>query len=198
MTDYLKRYPGTPTYRDAESSVHFSDFRINKAREEAKKQPVPVARIIELTNEFLQSLDIPPVENPRLPISDLLPTDFANIDYAKIKSDYRLADERDLVWMKFTEDGYLGVVASSSDINFNYPPSSENYNDRTPDGKWRYFTAGIILHSLDKSWDKSFVLAFPLKDLPEDLHRTSVERGVGNYLIAHSVPILDFYSHNSF
>ena len=56
--------------------------------------------------------------------------------------------------MKFTTDGYLGVVAASDDINFDIPLSEANYNDTT-DGKekssgndWEHNTSGIIVHHL--------------------------------------------------
>lgn len=93
-------------------------------------------------------------------------------------------------------DGYLGVVATSNDVNFGYPPSEESYNEKTTKNNWRYNTSGIIIHSLDKVWDTSFVLIFPLKNIPKGFDRGSIECGIGNYLIHNGVPILDFYSHN--
>ncbi len=41
--------------------------------------------------------------------------------YKDIKNFYNLKDIRDIVWMKFTRDGFLGVVATSNDINFHIP-----------------------------------------------------------------------------
>ena len=35
--------------------------------------------------------------------------------------EFELDDKGDLVWMKFTKDGYLGVVAVSDDVNFDIP-----------------------------------------------------------------------------
>ncbi|WP_369813894.1 hypothetical protein, partial [Halolactibacillus sp. JCM 19043] len=62
--------------------------------------------------------------------------------------------------------------------------------------RWKYNTSGIIVHHLGKCWDESFVLLFPLKNIPGNLSRSDVERGIGNYLIDKGVPILDFYFHN--
>jgi len=90
--------------------------------------------------------------------------------------------------MKFTEDGFLGVVATSNDINFDIPLSQKEYNKN-------HNTSGIIIHYLNKKWNESFVLVFPLKKIPEKLKRGDVERGIGNYLIKKGVPILDFFSH---
>ncbi|CQB90089.1 Uncharacterised protein [Chlamydia trachomatis] len=93
--------------------------------------------------------------------------------------------------MKFTDQGFLGVVAASNDINFFIPKDGEtdvsNLN-----------TAGIIVYTLKQSWDRSFVLAFPLKSIPDDLKCGDIEIGIGNYLISQNVPILDYYSHRYF
>lgn len=85
----------------------------------------------------------------------------------------------DIIWMKFTTDDYLGVVATSLDINF----STTN-------------TSGKIINHLDKKWNEEFVLVFPLPNIPKPLNRQLIESGIGNYLISKNVPILDFYSHN--
>ncbi|AYG01643.1 hypothetical protein [Lactococcus allomyrinae] len=80
--------------------------------------------------------------------------------------------------MKFTKGGFLGVIAVSDDINFNLGT-----------------TSGIIISKLNKKWDDSFVLIFPLKNIPSELKRGDIECGIGNYLVAKGVPILDYYSH---
>lgn len=116
--------------------------------------------------------------------------------YNEIKEKYKLKDERDIVWMKFTKDGFLGVVATSSDINFQIPNDSKEYKEKKENGKWKYNTSGIIIHFLEKKWDESFVLISPLPNISEKLlNRGDVERGIGNFLIKNEVPILDFYSH---
>lgn len=38
-----------------------------------------------------------------------------SIDYDQIREEFELDDKGDLIWMKFTEDGYLGVVAVSNE-----------------------------------------------------------------------------------
>lgn len=50
------------------------------------------------------------------------------IDYDKIQQKFQLNDRRDLVWMKFTRDGYLGVVAVSDDVNFDMPEDCSVYD----------------------------------------------------------------------
>lgn len=197
MDNYFTLYPGTPT--GADSSVHFSStFRVDKAVQQAAKPCIGVEMIIAYTAELLSSIDIkikgsPIFKNPEA------------IDYGKIKIDYNLRDERDILWMKFTDDGYLGVVATSNDINFDIPESQAEYNlkktvfdpySHTNRAVWAHTTSGIIIHRLGKRWDPSFVLLFPLPDIPKNLNRHKIEQAAGNYLIDKGVPILDFYSHN--
>lgn len=122
--------------------------------------------------------------------------DPAKIDYAELKSAYKLENEGDIIWLKFTTDGYIGVVAQSNDINFDFPFSAEDYNKRKGQN-WQFNTSGIIVHKLGKQWDQTFVLVFPLKKIKNTSYsRHEIETAVGNYLIDKGVPILDYYSHN--
>ena len=161
--------------------------RITTAQEQAKKEPIEVKKIIKYVNEFLGVLEMKEIEDPELK----LPEDFSNWDKEKrkqyvIEKHYTFErgkpkSNNDLVWMKFTKDGFLGVVAVRNDINF------RSFRENN--------TAGIIVHSLGKTWDRSFVLAFPLIGIPKGFKRSDIECGIGNYLIKKGVPILDFYSH---
>lgn len=95
---------------------------------------------------------------------------------------------------------FLGVVAISNDVNFDIPASSDEYDDKQYNAKeerydWRFNSAGILVHALGKEWDKSFVLIFPLANIPSEYTRHDIEKAVGNYLIEMDVPILDYYSH---
>lgn len=170
-------------------SVHFGDgFRFNKAQEEAKKDPVPVEEVIRYVNEFLSRTGVPPVLNPIM--------DPKEINYSEIQKQYHLNDDRDLIWMKFTTDKFVGVVAQSNDINFQLPTSAADYNKKRKGYRWQFNTSGVIIHKLGKQWDKSFVLVFPLRLQNTDYSRHELETAIGNYLIDHDVPILDYYSHN--
>ena len=192
IDDYCIPYRGTP--RSKESSVHAGRKRFEKAKEQAALTPVPREKIIALANQFLREAGMEPCANP---VFQLRPGQ--QVDYKKIQKENGLQDKKDIVWMKFTRDGYLGVVAVSSDIGFDIPSSREEYDELPPGTsgqKWRFSTAGILVHFLGKQWDDSFVLVFPLKNMPEGYDRHRVETGIGNYLIANDVPILDFYSHN--
>lgn len=173
----------------AGSSVRYnpdSSSRIEKARQQAKMTTVPVETIAKYTNEYLAALGVEPVKKPKFDT----PVDATDQELKKFLKTtlYETVHERDLIWMKFTSDGFLGVVAASTDVNF-YIPSGEETDLRD----WN--TAGLIVHSLAKSWDRSFILAFPLLGIPADLQCGGIEAGIGNYLIMRSVPILDFYSH---
>ena len=171
------------------SSVHYSSFRLIKAEKESKKTPVEIRKIIKYTNEFLNILKMKPISNPVIDLTK------KEINYKQIKENSFIEDEKDIVWMKFTKDKYLGVVATSNDVNFNIPTSMEQYNIKK-NNKWVYNTSGIIIHHLHKEWDENFVLVFPLINIPKGLNRGDIERGIGNYLIYKNIPILDFYSHN--
>ena len=84
---------------------------------------------------------------------------------------------------KDTKENYISVIGTGCDITF-----SQWAKENT--------TAGRINQYLNKEWDDSFVLIFPLKQIPDKLNRSDIESGIGNYLIHKGVPILDFYSHN--
>lgn len=187
------------------SSVHYGNTkRIDMAVNQAKKEKVSIAKIIDYTNEFLEAIDIQAVENPK--ITDLIVKEgnygpkTVMLDYGAIRRVHGLNNEKHLVWMKFTKDGYLGLVAASNDCNFDIPPNSRSYNE-TSNGKeknrsnlWKYTTSGILIHQLGKVWDENFLLVFPLKGIG-DAMRHDVECGIGQYLIRKGVPVLDYYSH---
>lgn len=176
--------------RGIASSVHFGQsYRFNKALEETKKETVPVNKICDLTKSFLKSIGIGTIDNPIY--ENPLP-----FDYQKMKEEFKLDDERDIVWIKFTKDGYIGVVATSNDINFNYPSGENDYDkkDKKKD-KWIFNTSGILVRKLNKEWDESFVLVFPLIGISDGYVRGDIEEAIGNMLIENNVPILDYYSH---
>lgn len=180
-------------------SVHFRDqTRFKKAREQSKIPPVEVETIIIYVNEFLVKLDMPKMDNARF--ENPLP-----VNYGKLKEDYRMNSVSDLIWMKFTKDGYLGVVGCSNDINFDIPKSVEDYNlkekrlnnyTKEYENVWKYNTSGILVHSVNKNWDESFVLVFPNISIPDGYNINHIETAIGNNLIEKGVPIIDFYSHN--
>ncbi|MDK7182423.1 hypothetical protein [Lacticaseibacillus rhamnosus] len=135
---------------------------------------------IRYTNEFLKKMGNEIVSDPKFEVSRgaIRPSNKnVKIDYCKIKRANKLFNEGHIIWMKFTKDGYLGVVAAGTDINF-----SENT------------TSGQIIRHVDQEWDENFVLIFPLSRISDGL-RKDIECGVGNYLIQKGVPILDYYSH---
>jgi len=190
--DYFSVYPDTPPRRkkgDYRCSVHYGNsYRLECAKKQLKCSPVPVETIVEYTTEFLKSIGIQTSKAPKMK-----PTE---IDYGRIKKENGLKDKRDIVWMKFTTDGYLGVVASSNDINFDIPTSEKDYDQKRYKTRWMHTSSGILVHQLQKEWDTSFVLVFPLRGIPDLYKRGDIERAVGNYLIDQKVPIIDFYSHN--
>jgi hypothetical protein len=101
--------------------------------------------------------------------------------YDIIKNHFMLKYPKNIIWLKFTTQGHLGVVAKSFDINF-------DYNN----------TSGKLVELVGEEWDSSFVFIFPMT--PEILFKrtlSDMELGIGQYLISKNVPIIDFYSHNN-
>ena len=108
-----------------------------KMKEYLKSQNLPKdkfkQRVIEYTIESLDSLGIDlDTTNRYLNFSiDKCEQNGINIDYKNIQKEFDLADVRDIVWMKFTSSGALGVVASSNDVNFQKPSSIKEYDEKT-------------------------------------------------------------------
>lgn len=123
------------------------------------------------------------------PIYDYKKQEYVEWDYKYdiIKSKFNLGKPSDIVWIKFTTKGHVGVVAKSFDINF---------DRKTSDGK--PISSTVLVEEVGEAWDKSFVMIFPMTS--EILGNRSVgdlELGIGNYLIDKKVPIIDFFSHNN-
>lgn len=195
MKKFFECYPNTPWGKT--SSVRSSDIRFLKAQEQATKPSVAVEVIAQHVNDFLQKIGMKPIENPIYSMNNIqMDGNTPKIDYKNIQKQFNLNSQSDIVWMKFTQDGYLGVVATSNDINFDYPASSDDYDKKTISGKWLHFTSGILIHKLNKKWDTSFVLLFPLANIPKPYTRSDIEKAIGNYLIEQNIPVIDFYSHN--
>lgn len=178
------QFVNTTKLTGAKASVRYgNEYRFNQAVKQASLPIVSIENIIQYTNEFLNMLGINSVKDAMTYLNN------TTIDYQQIQDTYNLDDQRDIVWMKFTKDGYLGVVSTRNDINFNQATSVSQYQDLS------FNTSGIILHHLNKQWDQSFVLVFPLKGKSECATRSKIECGIGQYLISKGVPILDYYSH---
>ena len=101
--------------------------------------------------------------------------------YNVICDKFHLKQPYDIVWLKFTTKGHLGVVAKSFDINYDYTNS-----------------CGVLVNQVNEKWDTSFVLIFPLTSEILGNHTSGdIELAIGNYLISKKVPIIDYYSHNN-
>ena len=151
-----------------------SNYRKNKAIEEAQKKNVSICEIINLINQFLYNIK---VTSRCILIEglDILKT----VNYEYIKHQYGLYSQSDIVWLRFTIDGYLGVVASSNDINFSYDTNS-----------------GRLIQFVNKEWDENRIIIIPLPNIKSRQERLLIEKMIGNYLNDNNVPIIDLYSHN--
>ena len=187
-------------------------YRLKIAEEQAEKPRPEKEKIIESTNEFLEACGLIPIknddsifENPASiteeELEERVLTRFENYD----GTGKSLQDVKDIVWMKFTKDGHLGVVAASFDIGFDIPKDDDDFNGQVSGVKKMPSSSGIIVYDLFKKrlcekWNESFVLIFPLIGIPvgkdgNPVDRRNYECGIGNYLIEKEVPILDYYSH---
>lgn len=182
--------------------------RTKMARIQADLKPIPLDTVFYYINEFLNQI----VDNPVLliesgsiildgknedvighgiwlkdvfswkPQSSKPPYISSDRKYSVIRNHFNLASQKDLVWLKFTNDGYVGAVCDSSDINHSYKN-----------------TAGRIIQMVNKSWDTSNVFIFPITSaMTKYKSRKQIETGVGQYLIDKGVPIIDYYSHNNY
>lgn len=185
-------------------SVHGKSYtRVRKGEEQLKQIASSPQKVKCLITDFLETAEVMKknvkVEYKIEEDYKILDTTknrnrFVDINYQNIKEKNQLNDSRDIVWIKFTKSGYAGIVAVSSDINFDIPESIKEYDQKKEDGQWLRNSSGIIIHKLKQEWDESFVLIFPLQDM-EEYQRHDIEKAVGNYLIEQNVPLLDYYSH---
>lgn len=166
-----------PTYKN--KSIEKSSLRYNVAKKQKalKDKPDDVNIVCEHIENILEDLGITHQTDLYWDLKKKpLNKDF----YMSIKKDNPgMKDEKDIVWIKFTQSGYIGVVASSTDINFDITN-----------------TSGKIIKFVGEEWNKDFVIIIPLENMNNDLNYQLVESIIGNYLIKKGVPILDYYSHN--
>lgn len=186
----LKKKIGRPAYYKNSKYAGKLTERQKKAMSEKEKPVVDRDKIIKFTNEILMTGGFKPVDNPILEgdlLTEILSHSSDDEYYEETLKPYGLSSAKQLIWMRFANDGHLGVVAAGNDINFDYTSNSYKVIEpcKTRDEK------------LD--WDKSFVLIFPLNAVSGNIkyNRDEVETAVGNYLtLEKDVPILDYYSHN--
>ena len=184
--------PDSDTPRGYSVSVHNSSTaRIDKAIEQynkAKSCKNTKNDIAKHAKNFLRLLGFKDPKSVKIKSED--------VDYDKLVQEYGLNDKRDIVWMKFSKEQYLCTVACSNDINVDAVPENGDINEKNEKGRgFKYNTSAVIMHVLGLKWDEE-VIIIPLTCIPDGLSRGDIETGIGNYLIAQGIPILDYYSHN--
>ena len=152
-----------------ENSVHYGKTkRFDKAKEQFKEDSIDKQKIINLIRAYLQeclqeySVDYLEYlktlgDEANVVYTDEISTEEFNRNIMKLYSN--LNCEKDILWLKFTNTGHLGVVASSNDVNFDIPPSKDVYDERKK-GKWKYSTSGIIVDYVGAEWDTTFFWYF--------------------------------------
>ena len=80
------------------------------------------------------------------PIYDCRKQKYVKWDYKYdiIKNKFNLSNPSDIVWIKFTTNGHVGVVAKSFDINF---------DRKTREG--RPISSTVLVEEVGEAWDKS-------------------------------------------
>ena len=172
-SDCPKYDKNNPDYR---CSVDYdkSKYRINKALQESKNKTVPPSTICGYINEFLSLMGI---NSQAVMINglDILMT----INYEHIKRLYKLNEQSDIIWLRFTNDGYCGTVGSSNDINYSYNTNS-----------------GKIIKAINKEWNNYIIIIVPIPGIENREQRLLIEHMIGYYLSDNkNVPIIDYYSH---
>lgn len=184
-----------------------NEGRTSKAFEQATLTPVLLETVFCYVNEFLNYIVDNPIEPTKSgsiildkkaediighgiwvrdsftwkPPSRKWPYVSPDNKYKAIQNYYNLNSQKDLIWIKFTEDGYVGVVCDSSDINHSYKN-----------------TSGRLIQIVKKRWDTSNVFIFPITSaMTKYKSRKQIETGIGQYLIGQGVPIIDYFSHNN-
>lgn len=182
--------------------------RTKEALRQATLAPVPLATVFAYINEFLNYIVDFPIaaeksgdiilegkkedvighgiwiknEYQWKPQSNKPPYLSNDPKYEAIQKYFNFSFQKDIVWIKFTKDGYVGVVCDSSDINHSYSN-----------------TSGKLIRSINQEWDTKNLFVFPITGaMTKYKKRKQIETGIGQYLISKSVPIIDFYSHNNF
>ena len=186
-----------------ENTVHYGKTkRFEMAKQQLDVPTIDKKYIIKLTNSFIKAYGLKVYDGENIVKTDNI--NLTEFNENTMETYNGITSEKDIIWMKFTSDNRVGVVACSNDINFDIPSTKDEYDEiisTRSGGKkcWKYNTSGILVHSVDLEWDESFFLVFPLLGLEKGKEgkkqRHDIETGIGNYLILNDVPIIDYYSH---
>lgn len=154
MEKYFRFNPNTPRKKSGQNaSAKNDEVRARKAEEQVKlpsRSPDEVQKIVE---KFFQAVGV--------------------------KIGFKIKKRTDFIWLKFTKDNYLGVVAAGYDFNFSKTNRSGKY-----------------VKSVGKEWNEELIIVFPISEYPDGRTRSDIERALGNYIIDQNIPIIDFFSHN--
>jgi len=168
---------------------YYNDIvRNEKADEQAELFPVSFSKVFSCVNEFLERIRFDNGYKKKIVRCEYIELDNIQKKYTDWDAKYNVICDRfqlkqpyDIVWLKFTTKGHLGVVAKGFDINYDYTNSS-----------------GVLINQVDENWDTTIVLIFPLTSEILGNHTSGdIELAIGKYLISKKVPIIDYYSHNN-
>lgn len=191
---------------DRKSVIHnskgrtLSPVRFNKAQEQYQLSPVSEEKILSFCEEFITKTGIPFVAR--------FVSDTKNIYY-----------DDGTIWAKRAKNGHI-VVVGYGKVNFDIPPSTDNYDDlidvpdsKDPDSKKKlvdkWNTPGILLHHVGGKYDETKVLVLQPRRGKRDILKEYrkkygekygdlkvIKRAFGNYLSEEcKVPIIDCYNN---
>ena len=167
--------------------VKMAEIQWKKFEEQkCNKQNKDKAAIVKLVNEFLEKIGIyinDKFDN-NVKVKSAEEKNRGRISYSDIKKESGIICKEDIVWIKLNTNGCISVIGVGCDIYFTQKTKLKT-------------SAGKINTFLKQEWDEESVLVFPLIGLDKlSFSRSDIESGIGNYLIANDIPILDYYSHN--
>lgn len=151
--EYFKPHVDTPRKRGKGASIQNDKLRKEESERQSSLEPVEPEKVKIMVENFLLQIGV--------------------------ETGHSISNIGDFIWIKFTKDNFVGVVAAGCDFNFSYKNRSGEY----------------VKHN-KKEWNKDLFLVFPISKYPEGKTRGEIERTVGNYLADNKVPIIDFFSHN--
>ena len=161
--------------------------RIQKAEEELEKEPFK-------SKEKIREMVLACLNDNNIRGTAILVKP-EEIDYETIMNNNQTNGEGHIIWIEFVNKGHVAVVGAGKDIGF---PINKNSA-----------TAFLLSKFEDIDWDKESLIIVPIRNLDKRSYgikyvenilqcRNGVEHYIGEYLIEHGVPILNYFSHKNY
>ena len=189
-----------------------------EAVRQAELNPTPITEVIKLCNEFVGLMQEVPeakrmaciepfylstntngliIDNILLVSGGKWISEFSQSEhrYTKVDRKYRKIEEKfeldsftDIVWVVFTENGFVKVVGKGADLF-----QTTKTNDQ---GEIALRTAEKLVRFVHDKSNLTCAIIIPVNRKKLKFSTEKVELGLGNYLISKGVAIIDYFSHN--